>query len=257
MTQSRLAFVFICATVLSNPGAVSAQDAQPTTMSEQSNDEPVSLNGETQPADTEINTDNMAEQLNAQQELQQSFTFRRTINGEVVETDRRTVTYDRNIPSRASEAGQSTLDRLRSRFDAEVLTRLEAFEESKLDFTIADSNRDNLMSIDEFSNLVASWNEVDSRSIDATTVEQERQQQYDAFIAEISPETAKMRSDKVAKEKFLFLTGGMDSVSRQDYIREYLLDFDAMDTNKDTILRGDELRKFRALNRGESFETQD
>ncbi len=113
-----------------------------------------------------------------------------------------------------------------------------------------------MMSIDEFSYLVASWKEADARNVDEPTVEQSRQQQYDAFIAEISPETAKLKADHFANQKFLFLTGGVNSVARKDYIREYLLDFDAMDGNKDTILRGDELRKFRALNRGETFEPQ-
>lgn len=257
MTHSRLALIFVSTAIFTCNGVLNAQESLLPATDEISVTSETEGSGLSQPENAEASADNMADQLNSQQQLQQSFTFRRTINGEVVETDRRTVTYDHNTPFRATEAGPSTLERLKSRFDAEVLTRTEAFEESKLDFTVADTNRDDVMSIDEFSKLVASWKEADTRDVDEPTTEQRRQKQYDAFIAEISPETAKMKADQFANKKFLFLTGGMNSVARKDYIREYLLDFDAMDMDKDTILRGDELRKFRALNRGETFETQE
>ena len=257
MTQTQMASIILCIAIFISNGA-HAQDAEALANPPELADDPA-LNGDgsslVDPDDS--SADNMADLLNSQQQLQQTFTFRRTINGEVVETDQRTVIYDRNSPSRPTEAGISTLERLTSRFDAEVLTRTEAFDEAKLDFTIADTNQDDMMSIDEFSALVASWRDVDTRNVvDAPTPVNKRQQQYDAFIAEISPETAKMKADKFANEKFLFLTGGMDSVARKDYIREYLLDFDAMDSNKDTILRGNELQKFRALNRGEEIATE-
>ena len=228
--------------------AVVESDGDAATSSEATNDTDASEHAEP-------NTDNVADLLNSQQQLQQTFTLRRTINGAVVETDRRTVTYDRTAPSRETEAGGSTLDRLMSTFDGEVLTRTEAFEESKLDFTIADANRDGAMSVEEFSALVASWQETGARTVGAPNAEIARQRQYDAFLAEISPETAKTQSETFAKEKFMFLTGGAQSVSRKDYIREYLLDFDAMDANKDTILKGNELHNFRALNRGEKIDT--
>ena len=255
MMQTRLTFIFVSTAIFTCNSILSAQESLllDAPVTEASDIIETANDAIDQSIDGDSSADNMADQLNSQQQLQQSFTFRRTINGKVVETDRRTVTYDRNSPSRATEAGLSTLERLKARFDAEVLTRMEAFEESKLDFTIADTNRDDVMSIDEFSILVTSWKEADTRNIEAPTAKQDRQKQYDAFIAEISPETAKMKADQFANEKFLFLTGGMNSVARKDYIREYLLDFDAMDMDKDTILRGAELGKFRALNRGETF----
>ncbi|MEM9616707.1 MAG: hypothetical protein AAF936_02010 [Pseudomonadota bacterium] len=202
----------------------------------------------------EPSSDEMADLLNSQQQLQQTFTFRRTIDGKVVETEKRTVTYDPASPYRETEAGQTTVERLKTAFDGEVLTRTEAFEEAKLDFTIGDVNRDGVMTADEFAELVASWREVESRTGSAPNAEIARQRQYDAFLAEISPETAQMQYEAYAKEKFMFLTGGVETVSRKDYIREYLLDFDAMDADADTILKDDELLKFRALNSGETIE---
>ncbi|MHA7871103.1 MAG: hypothetical protein ACX939_02000 [Hyphococcus sp.] len=202
---------------------------------------------------TAPNPDEVADLLNSQQQLQQTFTLRRKINGEVIETEQRTVTYDPSTPYRETEAGQRTIDRLKSTFDGELLTRKEAFEEATLDFTIADANRDNLMTADEFTKLVEGWQDIESRNAQATDKSTARQRQYEAFIAEISPATASRRQQEKAIEKFTFLSGGAETVSREDYIREYLLDFDSMDENRDTILRGDELIQFRALNRGETI----
>ena len=50
------------------------------------------------------------------------------------------------------------------------------------------------------------------------------------------------------------MAGAADAMTLQDYIREYLLDFDSMDENQDTVLTGDELMRFRALNRGETLK---
>jgi hypothetical protein len=201
-----------------------------------------------------FNPDESADLLNSRQQLQQTFTLRRTINGEVVETEQRTVIFDPNRPYRETEASQTTVERLKAAFDGEVLTRIEALEEAKIDFTIADINRDNAMDVTEFSELVASWRETDMRTVDAPNEKIARQREYDAFLAEISPETAKLQQDTNAKEKFLFLTGGAEQVTRKDYIREYLLDFDSMDEDNDTILQGNELLRFRALSRGETLD---
>ncbi|MBL4618619.1 MAG: hypothetical protein JKX88_00800 [Marinicaulis sp.] len=202
----------------------------------------------------EYDPDESADSLNARQQIKQTFTLRRKIDGQVVETTQRTVTYNPRMPYRQTEAGQTTLEKLKSAFDNEVLTRNEAFEEAKLDFTIADINRDSSMSAEEFSDLVISWKETGLRLVGTPNVDSERQRRYDAFLAEISPETSNQKLKAKARKKFLFLTGGVEEVSRKDYIREYLLDFDSMDKDNDTILKGNELEWFRALNSGEPTE---
>jgi len=204
-------------------------------------------------AATEPNPDEMADMLNSRQQLQQTFKLKRTINGKVVETEERTVTYDRNTPYRETEAGRTTIEKLRSSFDGEALTRTEAFEEAKLDFVIADKNRDDLITAREFADLVQSWRNNDARQADAPNEEIARQRQYDAFLQEIDPATAEQRTEAYAREKFAFMAGASNVMSLQDYIREYLLDFDSMDENKDAVLRDNELMRFRALNRGETL----
>ena len=252
MISVRLTSFFACFTALAAVSAT-AQEASPEAAVETDNVEAIA-DTDTAAEIQETNPDEMADLLNSQQQLQQTFTLRRTINGEVVETEKRTVTYDRNTPYRETEAGETTVSRLKAAFDGEALTRNEAFEEAKLDFTIADANRDGVMSIDEFSALAASWRESDARAAKAPNEEIARQREYDAFLAEISPEAAQMQYEAFAREKFTFLTGGAETVSRQAYIREYLLDFDSMDADKDTVLQDEELLKFRALNRGETLE---
>jgi len=202
----------------------------------------------------EVNPDEMANMLNERQQLQQTFTLKRTIDGELVESEKRTVTYSRDEPYRETEAGGTTIERLKSVFDGELLTRKEAYEEAKLDFIIADANLDGQMSEDEFSTLLESWRENSAREAGAPTKEIVRQRQYEAFLAEISSDAAQIQNDAYAKERFAFLSGMADTVSREDYVREYLLDFDSMDADKDTLLKGDELMRFRAINRGEPLD---
>lgn len=200
-----------------------------------------------------INPDEMADMLNSRQQLKQTYTLKRTINGEVVESEKRTVTFSRDTPYRETEAGMTTVEALKAAFDSELLTRIEAFEEAKLDFTVADIDRDENMSREEFVRLVDTWRQSDARTADAPTKEIARQRQYDAFLSEINPQAAETQSDQYARDKFAFMAGAAETVSREVYIREYLLDFDTMDMNKDTLLRSDELMRFRALNRGEKF----
>ncbi len=201
-----------------------------------------------------VNPDEMADSLNSTQQLQQTFTLKRTIDGEVVETKKRTVTFSRDQPYRETEAGRTTLERIKSTFDGEALTRTEAFEEAKLDFVIADANRDERVDASEFATLVDSWRKNDTRQAKAPSQEIARQRQYDAFLEELDPDVAKMQNEAYAKEKFSFMAGAAETLSLQDYIREYMLDFDSMDANSDMVLNGDELMRFRALNRGETLD---
>lgn len=198
------------------------------------------------------NPDEMADQLNAQQQLKQSFTVTRTINGQVVESEKRTVTYSRGQPYRETEAGQSAIEALKAAFDREVLTRTEAFEEAKLDFTQGDKNNDGALSEAEFVTLAGEWRASEARQVAASDEESARQRQYRAFIEGLDPMATQEELAARAKEKFMFMAGAAGALSREDYIREYLLDFDSMDRDRDMLLRSNELMEFRAANRGES-----
>ncbi len=218
----------------------------------------LALDPETQGAEAvapeEVNPDEMADQLNSSQQLKQTITLRRTVDGKVVETDQRTVTYDRNTPYRETEAGKTTLERLKDSFDGEALTRTEAFEEAKLDFAVADADHDGKMTAEEFARLVDSWRQNEARQAEAPSQEIARQRQYDAFIEEIDPATAQAQTESFAKQKFAFMAGAAEAMSLQDYIREYLLDFDSMDEDDDMVLSDAELMRFRAINRGETLD---
>ena len=202
----------------------------------------------------EPNPDESADLLNSQQQLQQTFTLKRTINGEVVETKKETVTLSSDAPYRPTEAGETTLQQVRAAFDRQVLTRVEAFEEAKLDFTVADVDRDGLMTSEEFADLVDSWRETGAKAVDAPNEEIALQRQFEALFETVDPEATETQKKAYAEEKFAFMSGAAPSLTREDYIREYLLDFDTFDVNDDTLLKGDELLRFRAANRGETVE---
>lgn len=202
----------------------------------------------------EANPDEIADMLNSQQQLTQGVTLKRSVNGEVVESDKRVITYSRDKPYRRTEAEPSEREKLRAQFDGELLTRTEAFDEARLDFVIADTDQNGLMTADEFAALVNSWREKNIRKVAPRNNAEERQRNYEDFLEEIDPEAAQMQTAAYAHEKFSFMAGAQETISREDYIREYLLDFDSMDQDKDTMLRNDELAKFRAMNRGETVE---
>ena len=200
----------------------------------------------------EVNPDELADDLNSRQQLQQTFTLKRTVNGET-ETAKRTIVYTDDIPVRASEARQSVREQLRQSFDRELLTRVEAFEEAKIDFTLADSNNDGAMTKEEFAILVQTWNDNAERHASAPNDDIEKQREYDAFLREITDDDTPLTSQKNARQKFQFMAGAAATITRADYIREYLLDFDAMDADKDTVLKDQELERFRSISRGEDF----
>ena len=204
--------------------------------------------------EAEVSADDMADTLNSMQQLQQTVTLKRTVNGEVIETEKRTVTYSRDEPYRETEAGRTTIERLKAAFDGEALTRTEAFEEAKIDFVIADADRNELITAMEFTTLVENWRKNKTRAATAPNEDNSRQRQYDAFLEEIDPESSALQTKDYAYQKFAFMAGAAVAMSLTDYIREYLLDFDSMDTDKDMILTGDELMRFRALNRGETLD---
>lgn len=201
----------------------------------------------------ELNPDEMASQLNARQRIEQTYTLTRTLNGEVVEVDRRTVIFNPGDPVRPTEAGVTAVEELLAAFNNELLTRTEAFEEARLDFIAADVNRDGVLSEDEFVAMVDNWRSISERRLVTGDEESARERQYRAFIEELDPETAREDAAALARSKFAFMAGASQTLTREDYIREYLLDFDSMDVNGDGFLRGRELMMFRALNRGETL----
>ncbi len=182
--------------------------------------------------------DNAAASLNAQQQLQQSFTFTRTINGEVVETQTRTVIFDKSTPVQDTEAGASPVEKLKTSFDLEALTRTEAYEEAKLDFALADIDRDGALTSPEFVRLAGLWREADNTSNDAPRV--------DAWWAKPKDGATIQSVEEAAQRKFMFMAGAAETLDLTTYIREVLTDFDAMDDDNDGILRDDPLISFRA-----------
>lgn len=196
-----------------------------------------------------VDEDNMADDLNRRQQIKQNFVLTREVDGKVVETEERSVTYSRSDPVRTTESNLSALDALKQKFDAEVLSKTEAFEEAKLDFTVADLNRDGKMTTDEYLKLVATWNDRADDGIDGET--SARELQYQAFVAELdgAGEEAPAAAGGGAAAKFSTLTAGAGVIAKDDYYRAYLAEFDSVDANKDKMLRGEELMNFRALNR--------
>ncbi len=193
-----------------------------------------------------ISEDEMADLLNSRQQIQQTWTFTRTINGETLDQERRTITYDRDDPVRASEARRSAFEAASAAFARKVLTRTEAFEEAKLDFTSADANRDGALTADEFVSLVIRWRDNHERS-----ALDKREQRYVDFITDLDPEAEESRLVEQARAKFALMAGAAPTLSQQEYIREYLLEFDAFDIGGKGFLKGDEVLRFRAANAGD------
>ncbi len=194
------------------------------------------------------NPDEMAADLNRQQTVNQTYTLTRTVDGKVVETTKKTLVFKPGDSAQESEAGLSPVEEMMESFRNAVLTRTEAYEEAKLDFTAADVNRDNKMTADEFAGLVENWRESAIEKTGAVDDSESQQRRLRAFTGGLDP--AKVGED--ARTKFVLMAGANDSLTRRQYIRETMIDFDAMDGDRDRLLRGDELLKFRALNGGAS-----
>lgn len=229
-------------------GIASAQEAAPEPLPIEPAAVEVSAPADATPAEPAMNPDEMASFLNSQQQIRQGVTLTRSIDGQVIETKSETITYSPNDPLRSTEAGSSPLDALQAEFDSEALTRKEAYEEAKLDFVVADLNRDDKMDESEFVFLVNGWQ-------DATVSGSGRGRFVDP-TPQADEAAAKAEYEQQARAKYAFLAGGAKTVSRKDYLREVLIDFDALDKNDDGILTGSELLYFRAANRGESIADQ-
>lgn len=188
------------------------------------------------------NEDEMASSLNKQQRIKQTYTLTREIDGKVVERTQRTIEYAPGDATAPSEAAESSLEQLKEQFASEVLTRTEAWEEAKLDFTVADVTRRGKITEDEFVALIETWRDA-ATDIDADPAARRRLM---AFTRGVDKATV----DAAARAKFRQVAGEDGFLSRRQYIRETMIDFDAADAGKDRYLRGDELLRFRAATSG-------
>lgn len=207
--------------------------------------EPAAPSAAAEPGEPAVNPDEMADLLNSRQQITQGVTLTRTVDGKVIETAKETIVYSPDDPYRSSEAGQSPVERLKAAFAAAALTRKEALEEAKLDFVIADLDRNEEMTADEFVFLVKGWQNAEitgggrSRFVDT------------AFHADEAAADAEHEAQ--ARAEFARMAGADATLSRKAYMKAILADFKAADADDDDLLRGDELLRFRAVNRGETW----
>lgn len=193
-------------------GAVDASAQNGSTSDAPAQDDRAEEKAAEEPADS----DNVAASLNAAQRLKQSYTLTRTVDGEVVERESREIAVDDDAPTRPTEAGVSALERLKADFDGETLTRREAVDAARLDFALADKNRDGVMSADEFDGLAAIW-----RTRDA--------------IADASGRAPAA----TPVEPF-------PTLASQDFLARLMAAFDDSDSDGDGVLRGEQLTSYGA-----------
>lgn len=241
MTLARL---IIAASILAlaAPAHSNAQDASATPAQT-----PAAAAAEAAPAPDALapNPDESAASLNRAQKVEQTYTLQRTIDGEVVETTQKTVAFSPGDPIRESEAVESPQEALARAFDNATLTRTEAYEEAKLDFVVADADRDDRVTEAEFLALAAGWNEAGDESV--------ANEQRDAAASDQDALTAQA----LARTKFALMVGADAALTRKRFIREYMVDFDAVDVDGDKRLEGEELIRFRAVNRGAAPDQTD
>lgn len=194
-------------------------------------------------AEPVMNEDEMADYLNAQQQISQDVTLTRTVNGEVIETQKETVVYTKDDPLRDSEAGTSPLERLKAQFDSQVLTRKEAIDEARLDFVVADLDRNDAMNAAEFVFLVKGWEEAEIAGAGSG--------RFVEPYFHVDQESAAEEHAELARAKFAGMAGEVGAVSRKKFVRMAVEEFEEHDLDKDDLLRGDELLNFRASIRGE------
>lgn len=192
-----------------------------------------------------INEDEMADYLNSQQQIKQDVTLTRTVDGKVIETKKQTIVYSPNDPLRDSEAGLSPVERLKAEFDSQALTRKEALEEARLDFVIADLDRDNTMNAAEFVYLVKGWQ-------DAEISGSGHSRFVDPYF-HVDQAAADAEHAEQARAKFAAMAGEAAMLNKKGFTRKVLEQFEQYDLDKDDLLRGDELLNFRASVRGETI----
>jgi hypothetical protein len=192
-----------------------------------------------------INEDEMADFLNSQQQIKQDVTLTRTVDGKVIETKKQTIVYSPGDPLRDSEAGLSPIEQLKAEFDSQALTRKEALEEARLDFVIADLDRDNTMNAAEFVYLVKGWQ-------DAKISGSGHGRFVDPYF-HVDQAAADAEHAEQARTKFAGMAGDSAMLNKQAFTRKVIEQFEQYDLDKDDLLRGDELLNFRVGVRGETI----
>jgi len=200
------------------------------------------------PAAPAMNPDEMADFLNSQQQISQGVTLTRSVDGKVVEESKKTIVYSKDDPVRSTEAALSPLERLKAEFDRQSMTRKEVYDEAKLDFVVADLDRDEQMTSDEFVKLIDGWRESDA------TAEPMTRERFVDLIAHDDEGAAAAEHAAQARAKFEAIAGVGQSLSRKTYIKAVIADFETADADNDGLLSGEELLKFRASNRGEAYQ---
>lgn len=194
-----------------------------------------------------ISEDEMADLLNSRQQITQGVTLTKSVDGKVIETKKETIVYSTDDPLRATEAGLSPLEKLKAEFDSETLTRREALEEAKLDFVVADLDRSETITAEEFVFLVKGWQ-------DADITGSGRDRFVDPYF-HVDQATADAEHAEQARTKFAAMAGSEATLARKSFVREISREFDEHDLNDDELLSGDELLSFRASVRGEPIHT--
>ena len=183
------------------------------------------------PTEQEPSEDNIAASLNARQKIKQDFTLTHKVNGEVVETTKRSVTVTGTTPRR-TEAGVTLAERLSASYDRELLTRSEAYEEGKVNFALGDIDRDKKMSEDEFLRLLDTLKEHRDDALNKDTSLRK------SFIAELD--------DAAARTQFKAIAGERTLLDEKSFVLAFLAEFDRADTNKDGVVKDAELTTFRS-----------
>ncbi len=193
--------------------------------------------------------DEMAASLNAQQSISQDVVITRRVNGQVVETTRRTVSFDRGRPIRGTEAAVSLIDQVKASYDRELLTRPEAFSEGKVNFALGDKNLDKILSEDEFVRLMTLLKDNGEDALNGGA----RSKRSD-FIAQLDEAAARKTFKALEARDYrppLFVEGvevprtDQTPLDERKFVLAFLEEFDKADANKDGLLEHAELEAFR------------
>lgn len=191
---------------------------------------------DTQQADETETKELTASELNARQRITQTVTVKRTVNGTVVEEKRVEVPNPAGLSRQPTEAGMTRRQLLSEQLDRQALTRAEAAEEANLEFTLADQDRDGLVSQSEYEALA--------------TVRRE-DPAYQQFTVLTSKGGATERIDGTLSaiptyiNEFSQMAGANSQVERRDYVRAYIVLFDQQDKDENSVLLATELENFR------------
>ena len=189
--------------------------------------------GEVVPADDPSN-ENLAAELTRRHQLQQTYTIRRTVNGEVIETTERSVAFKDGRPVLPTEAGQSIEQRLKASFDRELLTRTEALDEARLNFALGDVDRDGAITAPEFERLL------DVLGANVAPPSGEPGARAGAFVAGLDGDRASLTFAAFAGPETL-------SLDERAFGLAFLTQFDEADRDGDALLRGEEIKTFRRV----------